>query len=164
MKLVPEIDSPDDCAPLPPEVLLVGTYRSDKFHTQDCEWFRAIRYTKYFVDEQEARSHGYAPCAVCNPVVWHRWILTSVPPDDIDAARFRRTLPQVHPHSLVTLRFSDQRVEVYKLGNVSVPSRSPAEISNDTALARAVTYRRQGDTVRADLPGGSEEITILKVE
>lgn len=59
------VDSVEDFRPLPREALLVGSHKSYVYHLPTCEWAEEIKYSRYFLDFEEAEQCGYRSCRVC---------------------------------------------------------------------------------------------------
>ncbi|MCJ7442943.1 MAG: hypothetical protein MUO26_00165 [Methanotrichaceae archaeon] len=49
--------------------MYVGSIKSNKYHYPDCVWAKKIKPSNeiWFSSSENARSHGYVPCKVCNP-------------------------------------------------------------------------------------------------
>ena len=49
--------------------VFVGSINSNKYHYPDCTWAKKIHPENeiWFSSSEDARSHGYVPCKVCNP-------------------------------------------------------------------------------------------------
>ena len=49
--------------------VFVGSNKSNKYHYPDCQWAKKIHPENeiWFSSSEDARSHGYVPCKVCNP-------------------------------------------------------------------------------------------------
>lgn len=51
------------------EMVFVGSIKSDKYHYPSCAAAKRIKPSNeiWFSSSQDARSHGYVPCGLCNP-------------------------------------------------------------------------------------------------
>ncbi len=63
----------------------------------------------------------------------------------------------------VTIQEGDNEPEVYTIVGPAEANPRNGRISNESPLGRALMDHRTGDKVRVDAPGGSFNVTILKV-
>ena len=66
----PVVAPPEAKAPAPaPAVTFVGSSTSNKYHSPNCKWVKAINPQRLvtFNSVQEAQEKGYIPCPVCKP-------------------------------------------------------------------------------------------------